>query len=208
MQSDNRAGHLPIFEKLLASFRIHSVLEFGMGNSSTPFFLERCGIVVSIEQDSQERYDRLTAGQDKPNWEPFFECNPARVFEHFEGRNRQFDLVFCDGAPETRYLVTNLAMRKNIPFIALHDGEEIWRYRWHLLDIPPAYYRFNFRRRSDGKVTSIIANAGREAIDKWDLPEYDKVIHAYTSPRQPVFEVQLKRGEQGPEPDVTRRISP
>jgi len=121
--------HLLVFEKLLASFPITYVLEFGMGRYSTPFFVERCRSVVSVEQEDRARYDETVAQVKSARWEPFFECNPATVFEHFEKQSRKFDLVFSDGVPQTRSMIANLAMRKGIPFVVLHDAEKVWDYR-------------------------------------------------------------------------------
>ncbi len=198
MGFDNYSSHLLVFEKLLSSFQIYDVLEFGMGMYSTPFFAKRCGRVVSVEQESQEWYDKTVAAVQSPNWEPFFECNPAAVFDHFDRQNRRFDLVFSDGVPQTRTLIANLAMRRNIPFVVLHDAEKIWYYRWNLLDIPQQYCRFDFQhRQGSGKVTAILANTGCEVIDKWEVPDHDRVIHAYSSPGQPVIAIKL-RGDGQP----------
>lgn len=195
METDNYSTHLLVFEKLISSFKVYDVLEFGMGDQSTPFLAKRCGRLVSVEQESQERYDKTVAALDSPNWEPFFECNPATVFEHFERQHRHFDMVFSDGVPQTRSMIANLAMRKNVPFVVLHDAEKVWHYRWHLLDIPENYYRFNFKNLSANKVTTVIANTGKEAIEKWDLPGYERVVLAYSSPKQPVLEIKLRNGQ-------------
>jgi hypothetical protein len=192
MDFDNYRSYLLIFEKLLGSFEVNDVLEFGMGEYSTPFLAQRCRRIVSVEQESRQRYDRTVAAIQSPNWEPFFECNPAAVFEHFDRQKRQFDLVFSDGVPQTRCLIANLAMRKHVPFVVLHDAEKVWHYRWNLLDIPETYYRFNYRHRdSAGKVTTLLTNTGQEEIDKWEIPGCDRVVHAYAGPRQPVLEIKL-----------------
>ena len=198
MEFDNYSSHLRVFEKILASFPVNDVLEFGMGKYSTPFFAERCKAVVSIEQESKEWYDKTVAEVKAPNWEPIFEVNPATVFEHFDKQLRRFDLVFSDGVPQTRCLIANLAMRRAVPFVVLHDAEKIWYYRWNLLDIPNNYYRFNFRHRDGaGKVTAILTNTGQDAIEKWDVPEFERVVLAYTGPQQLVLEIKLDKKQQG-----------
>jgi len=30
-------------------------------------------------------------------------------------------------------------------------------------------------------------------IEKWDLPDFERVVLAYTSPKQPVFEMKLDK---------------
>jgi hypothetical protein len=195
METDSYSSHLHVFEKLIGDFKIYDVLEFGMGMHSTPFLAKHCGRVVSVEQESQERYDQTVAMVKSPNWEPFFECNPATVFEYFERQNRRFDMVFSDGVPQTRSMIANLAMRKNIPFVVLHDAEMVWHYRWHLLDIPNNYYRFNFKNLQANKVTTIIASTGQAEIEKWDMPGFERVVLAYSSPKQPVLEVKLHNNQ-------------
>jgi hypothetical protein len=194
MEFDNYSSHLRVFETLLKSFHIDYVLEFGMGQYSTPFFAKRCTSVVSVEQESKEWYDKTVAQVQAPNWEPVFECNPGVVFDYFDKHGRKFDLVFSDGVPQTRCQIANLAMRRNVPFVVLHDAEKIWYYRWNLLDIPDNYYRFNFRHCDGaGKVTAILANTGHDTIDKLDVPDHERVVHAYTAPKQPIIEIKLDK---------------
>ena len=196
MAIDNYSSHLLVLEKILTSFPVNDVLEFGMGKYSTPFFAARCKSVVSIEQESKEWYEKTAAEVTSSNWEPLFECNPAMVFDHFDKMGRRFDLVFSDGSPATRYLVANQAMRRNVPFVVLHDAEKVWYYRWNLLEIPEQYYRFNFRRREGSpKTTTILSNTGDEVIDKWEITGHDRVLHAYSGPQQPIVEVILTKDQ-------------
>jgi hypothetical protein len=194
MAFDNYSSHLLVFEKLLASFPVNNALEFGMGKYSTPFLAQRCKSLVSVEQESKEWYDKITTEVRSLNWEPVFECDPSIVFDHFDKLGRKFDLIFSDGASQTRCLIANLAMRRSVPFIVLHDAEKIWYYRWNMLDIPESYYRFNFRHMDGaGKVTAILANMGQYAIDKWQVAEHERVVQAYTSPKQPILEIRLDK---------------
>ena len=190
MEFDNYSSHLAVFEKIHGAFSINNVLEFGLGEYSTTFFTRHCGLVVSIEQESEEWYNKIKAKINSPNWHPFFQRDPKSVFQSFDEKGTKFDLVFSDGLAETRCLVANLAMERNIPIIVLHDAEKIWYYRWNLLDIPDNYCRFNFRCQTGAqKVTTVLANCDARIIEQWNIPEHDIILQAYSSPRQPLIQI-------------------
>ncbi|MHC4618642.1 MAG: hypothetical protein ACYTEQ_12920 [Planctomycetota bacterium] len=188
MEFDNYSSHLFVFEKIFGFFEIRNVLEFGMGKYSTPFFVEHCESVTSVEQESQEWYERMTGEINSPNWHHIFQPDPRVLFEEFDAANQRFDLVFSDGAAQTRSLAANLAMERNVPWVVLHDTEKVWYYRWNLLEIPLNYSRFNFRhRRGCQKVTTILANDHASVLEEWVIAEHDRILLAYSSPSQPVF---------------------
>lgn len=191
MQFNNYASHLHVFEKLFAAFEIHTVLEFGLGEFSTTFFVDRAQAVVSVEQESREWYEKLRARIKSPNWHPVFQPDPRIVFEHFDTNGQNFDLVFSDGAAKTRSLAANLAMERNVPVVVLHDAEKVWYYGWNLLNIPATYARFNFRHREgQNKVTTVLTNSDQAVLEGWTIPDHDRILQAYSSPRQPVIELR------------------
>ena len=190
MEFDNYSSHLLVFDKIFAGFEIKKVLEFGMGRYSTTFFVEHCESVTSVEQESQQWYETMKAEINSPNWYHFFQSDPRLLFEHFDAANEKFDLVFSDGAAQTRSLVANLAMERNVPWVVLHDAEKIWYYRWNLLNIPSNYTRFNFRHREGcQKVTTILANNHAPVLEHLVIAEHDRILQAYSSPSQPVFQI-------------------
>lgn len=191
MEFDNYGSHLRVFEKVFATFETKKVLEFGLGQFSTPFLVNHAELVVSVEQESKEWYERIKAHIHSANWCPVFQLDPRAVFEHFDANNQNFDLVFSDGAAETRCLVANLAMERNVPMVILHDTEKVWYYQWNLLSIPANYSRFNFRyRKGANKVTTILTNNNQSILEQWEIPDYDRILQAYSSPCQPVIQLQ------------------
>jgi len=191
MEFDNFASHLPIFEKVFATFEIKKALEFGPGKFSTPFFVKHAELVVSVEQESKEWYERIKAQVNSANWHSVFQPDPQVVFEQFDANNQKFDLVFSDGAAETRCLAANLAMERNVPVVVLHDAEKVWNYQWNLLSIPANYARFNFRHRKGvNKVTTILANANQNILRQWDIPDHDRILQTYSSPCQPIIQLR------------------
>lgn len=193
MEPDNYASHLPIFEKVFETFEIKKALEFGIGKFSTPFLVDHANVVVSVEQESKEWYEKIKKQINSSNWKPVFQPDPQIVFKQFDVENEDFDLVFIDGAAQTRCLVANLAMERNIPIVILHDAEKVWYYRWNLLKIPSDYARFNYRHQNGAnKVTSILAKSNQNVLEQWNIPNHDRILFAYSSPCQPVIELDFK----------------
>jgi len=193
MEFNNYSSHLAVFEKILDSFKTDGVLEFGLGEYSTPFFAERCRFVVSIEQESKDWFDKIKAKINSPNWHPVFQRDPKAVFQYFDEKGTKFDLVFSDGLAQTRCLVANLAMERNVPIVILHDAEKIWYYRWNLLNIPANYSRFDFRSQLGArKVTAVLTNQDANIIEKLNIPGHDRILLAYNSPSQPIFQIAYR----------------
>ncbi len=189
VEFDNYGGHLAVFEKVFATFNIDSVLEFGLGKHSTTYFAKNSQLVISVEQESKEWYDKMVSEIDSPNWHHVFQFDPRAVFQYFDNKDTRFDLVFSDGAAQTRCLVANLAMERNVPVVVLHDAEKIWYYKWNQLEIPSNYSRFDFRcKKGAQKVTTVIVNNNAELVDRWDVAEQERIIQSYSSPSQPVFQ--------------------
>jgi hypothetical protein len=193
MEFNNYSSHLSVFEKILNSFKTDSVLEFGLGEYSTPFFAQRCRFVVSIEQESKDWFEKIKAKINAPAWYPVFQRDPKAVFKYFDDKGTKFDLVFSDGLTETRCLVANMAIERNVPIVVLHDVEKIWYYRWNLLNIPANYSRFDFRCQSGvRKITTVLTNQDANIIEKLSIPGHDRVILAYSSPSQPIVQITIR----------------
>ena len=190
---NNYSSHLSVFETIFNSFRINNVLEFGLGEYSTPFFASRSQFVVSIEQESKDWFNKTREKINSPNWHPVFQQDPSVIFKYFDAQQIKFDLVFSDGLAPTRCLVANMALERNVPIVVLHDAEKIWYYRWNLLNIPNNYCRFDFRCQSGiKKVTSILLNQTPEIIEKSVIPGHDRIILAYSSPTQPIIQIPVR----------------
>jgi hypothetical protein len=190
MEFDNYSSHLSVFEKIYGSFSINSVLEFGLGEYSTTFFTGRSKFIVSIEQESEEWFDKIKAKISSPNWFPFLQRDPEAVFQFFDEKGAKFDLVFSDGMAQTRCLVANLAMERNVPIVVLHDAEKIWYYNWNLLNIPANYSRFNFSSRLGAKkTTAVLTNRDPAIVEQWDVLEHDRTLFAYSSPNQEIIQI-------------------
>ncbi len=174
---NNYSSHLNVLDKIFSSFSINSVLEFGLGMYSTKYFTEHAQYVISVEQESHEWYDKVRAEIKTPSWGPVFQANPIAVFQYFDYKQIGFDLVFSDGAKDTRCMVANMALERKVPFVVLHDAEHIKWYRWDELIIPAGYHQFYFCcKNGHNKTTSIITNKSAELIEGWNVPEHERVV--------------------------------
>jgi hypothetical protein len=190
MEFDNYSSHLLVFEQIFKTFDVENVLEFGPGKYSTSFFVKHCKSVVSIEQESMEWHNKLKSEISSPNWSIIFQRDPRVIFGQFDAAGRRFDLVFSDGAQQSRCLAANIAMERNVPLVVLHDAEKIWYYKWNLLDIPANYRRFDFRHQKGvRKVTTLLANRQTDIVEKWNVAEHDRVLQAYSSQQQPILQI-------------------
>lgn len=205
---DNYSSHLNVFEKLFSSFEISTVLEFGLGSYSTPFFASHAEHVTSVEQESREWFDKMAREISAQNWHSIYEPDPKQIFTTARHEGKCFDLVFSDGKADTRCQVANLAMAMGAPFVVLHDAEKVWYYRWNLLDIPGHYSRFNYCHRAGArKITSLLVAKGASLIDSWTIPEHDRVVLCYSSPQQPMFQMPYKGDKQHQSQKTTTMVS-
>ncbi len=194
IEFDDYGSHLAVLDKVLTSFEVKSVLEFGLGSFSTPFFATRCRVIVSIEQESREWLEKIRAEINAENWHSVFQPDPREIFRHFDSAGQRFDLVFSDGLATTRCLVANMAMERNVPLVLLHDAEKIWYYQWNLLNIPANYSRFDFRNQQGSrKVTAILANNSQDILEHWEIDNHERILQAYSTPNQPVFQLRYDR---------------
>ena len=185
MEFDNYSSHILVFKKILETYDINNVLEFGMGTYSTKYFADNCENVVSVEQEDRKWFDKINSEIKNPSLHTMFEIDPK-----FDKEEVKFDLVFSDGAAATRYLVGNLAMERDVPVVVLHDSEQVWYYKWYKLNIGSSYSRFDFRSTEKGqKVTTVLVNSKADIVDKWVVDEHDRIIQAFSSPSQPIIQI-------------------
>jgi hypothetical protein len=135
--------HLPVLEWLFSKYEINNVIEFGMGMGSTPFLLDRCKKLVSIEMQSQEWYENIsTKFYDRKSFTPLFLEGPDKAVELFDGIN-DIDLVFVDGHKETRWLLTNMAMERS-KIVVTHDTESKL-YEYEKISVPDGWHRADIK---------------------------------------------------------------
>ena len=131
-QLDPYGSHIPTFDRIFAKNDIKTVLEFGGGDHSTPYFIEKGCTVHSIEMQSEEWYNHI------------IERNPTAIVELCLGKddwknlfdgsfNDHYDLIFVDGHLDSRPECANWA-KDHTDIIVLHDTEAHC-YGWNRLQL-------------------------------------------------------------------------
>lgn len=167
------ASHLPALELFVKEFGVKKVLEFGMGMYSTPFFVDNCEAVTSIEMQTPEWFERMTQELgDRDNWTPYLMLSQEEgkrvvrdlACEWLDETNEKYDLALVDGHAWTRVNVAHRLMTKErSPIIVLHDTEptdEIEKtYRWSKLYVPPEYVWVDFNYHPSKVTTALVRGA-------------------------------------------------
>jgi hypothetical protein len=132
-QSGPYASHLPILRKLFAGGTIKKVFEFGMGRSSTPFLLNHCDSVISIEMQSGNYYNEMLSEYSCVRWQPHLILDMEKAVDAIL-EIAEIDLVLVDGHGSNRFAQVQNAMRVS-PIVVAHDTEEP-SYRWDRIRLP------------------------------------------------------------------------
>jgi len=142
------SSHSPIFRKLFETFDIKTAFEYGIGEHSTPLFLEYCDKVVSVEMnthtvDGMPWYDKVVQDMgERENWEHHNMPGKTEAIEYGIKRfqDEKFDLVFADGHGDTRgeQANTGFGIAK---FVVAHDAQhQHTRNAWNIGD----YHQIDF----------------------------------------------------------------
>lgn len=135
MTEDQRiTSHMPILFELLSNFKIENVLEFGSGFASTGVFCDKCNSVFTIEMQSSEWYDKVTEKYKKYLDDDILILKYIKTESDNDGsdsiniipKNKKFDLIFVDGARDSRWNVAQYSHDNNLSDIIIcHDSEEV-----------------------------------------------------------------------------------
>jgi hypothetical protein len=144
---DAYATHIPVLDAIFRFRNINTILEFGMGNNSTPLLVEKSQTsVISVEMQQSNWYETMV-NQDLINnkkWSPILCLGSHSIFENKDIMNRSYDLVFVDGHGDSRPECINYFFGKSSVIVA-HDVEAPC-YRWNLVDMPEDYRMFYYSK--------------------------------------------------------------
>jgi len=137
-------SHLKILHCIFDHTPIKSVIEFGAGVNSTPFFLARAADVTSIETDRRWLDEACAASTTlKTVWHPYHVESDFDGFKYLIGKGKlvdqKFDLALVDGPYNTRRAVaqTFLCCRA-AKIIVCHDAERT-EYKYDSVVLPPGW---------------------------------------------------------------------
>jgi hypothetical protein len=140
------ATHLPVLEELVP--HNCTAVEFGCGLHSTPFLLERCSYVLSIEMQKPEWIDTVHEHLDKNSpslvhrWRGISLQGPWR----FLGAEYppKIDFALVDGHKASRCWVVNFLMQLRVPIIVAHDTNARG-YGWEHVVVQDGYQHRRYK---------------------------------------------------------------
>ena len=157
---DLYSTHLPILEKLTNFIHTKeiSVFEYGMGNYSTPHFINNYKKVLSIETQDKKWFDDISTKFKNDNFACLFELchgqqrecinekSQIQALEIYKELNKisKFQLVFVDGCGSFRWRCVNEAF-KYADIIIAHDTEEPG-YQWNKIENRDDFIRIDFKK--------------------------------------------------------------
>jgi len=130
-QLDPYGSHIPTFDRIFAKNKIKTVLEFGGGDHSTPYFIEKGCTVHSIEMQSEEWYNHIV--ERNPTAKVFFDLGKDGWRNLIPILSDHYDLIFVDGHLDSRPECANWA-KNHTDIIVLHDTEAHC-YGWQRLQL-------------------------------------------------------------------------
>jgi len=138
--------HRPILEKLIEGAAIKTVLEFGTGNFSTDFFIDKVEHLTSIEQQRHnyfQQYEKKFG--DRKDFDLKCMMGPGLGADWLRDYDGQFDLIFVDGDAVGRPLAINQAFNKTSIIVA-HDTES-GIYDWESVEVPEGWQVIEFKEK-------------------------------------------------------------
>ena len=143
MTIDRYTTHIPAFRDIFAAREFDRILEFGLGHGSTPFLLENCSHLTSVEMQSEEWYERVVSSLgERKNWKPIMSIGPFGFLE-LPIFDQPYDLVFADGHGDSRPEVIS-KYSGLCDTIVTHDFETP-SYRWNLINLDDSYKCFVYK---------------------------------------------------------------
>ena len=156
------ATHFPVLRFLMETIRPLRIVEFGMGDFSTPLFLSSGAELISIEtsKDWLARMTHTTSRHTVIHW-PSDSVEDYLLDHCLPG----FDLAFVDGPVDSRVpCVERLFLRSRI--IIIHDS--LTRcYGWRRLAVPPSYRRIDYTQLDPATSVFAVRDADAELISEF-----------------------------------------
>ncbi len=131
-------SHLPILNLIFKAYPIKNVVEFGMGNFSTKYFMLKQCELMSVEMQDENWFVNLCKEllfDAKDHWNPICELGAA-AWKNIQ-YPQSIDLCFVDGHVDSRADCVNFMFNKALIIVA-HDFE-CNVYHWENIIVPNNY---------------------------------------------------------------------
>jgi len=113
---------LIVLEPIIKKLKIKTVLEFGCGYGTTPFFGELVESVTSIEMQNDEWYHKVKEKCNNEKHDIYLLLGSTGGIEFMKNENKRYDLILVDGHGSSRPEVINEAVNFS-DIIVVHDTE-------------------------------------------------------------------------------------
>lgn len=169
-------SHIPILEKLFQFNNIMSVIETGMGDFSTSFFVSHgCGL-VSIEMQNLQWFQEVSA-KHAGNAEFLCMLDKDQAV-NYVAASSFVDLVFVDGHHYSRFDQVMAGMR-TARYVVAHDSEAMI-YRWDRVALPAGWVWVDVEEFGPNPWTAVMMRRGDLAVNEewlkdWKYTAYDSL---------------------------------
>jgi len=143
---------------------IAKVFEFGCGNYSTAFFIERGSDVTAIEMQDVNWFNTIKQ-KFADHRSLTLQCRIGpwdAITQLKKEQDKSYDLVFVDGHGASRHGAINTAFDKTNVIVA-HDTEEPG-YHWELVEMPDTWTKFSTTNEG-AQTTLYITKELAQALD-------------------------------------------
>lgn len=133
--------HIPVLEFIMDNFDIQSVLELGMGRSSTNFFKKFTDISI-VSVDSSQTYAKILESTEN------HKVVVSPLLQYVMQREDQYDLAFVDGNPANERWLCVKELFNKAGIIVAHDTapKDDWNYHYSKIELPENFVRIDYKK--------------------------------------------------------------
>jgi len=130
-------SHIPVLDRVFNTVNPKEVLEFGTGDFSTRYFVERGCVLTSIETQNEQWFD----SSQKINPNSLYLPDHDQVLNYASRLSGKWDMIFVDNDVELRWQLLD-RLQKNTDIIVSHDSEQS-QYNFHAVTLQPGWVMFD-----------------------------------------------------------------
>jgi len=141
---DGFGSHLELFDFIFEYKQPDTILEFGMGDFSTPYFIKKAKKeVVSIEMQMEDWFNKINEKfKNEPKWTGIKSIGPFNFMQL--GIYKKYDVIFVDGHGSSRPECINF-VQNFTDNIVVHDTETA-SYRWNMISLPIEFRKIEYTK--------------------------------------------------------------
>lgn len=121
------ATHLSVLKFVVSNFEINSVIEHGMGKSSTPYFHSIPSVltIVSFENDTKWQICNNCFSKQDSRRHTILTFEAQRLLQEINQIDPAKTLALVDGVGDERIVALQILQEQGVAFIVEHDSETL-----------------------------------------------------------------------------------